>query len=80
VEPSHRAEIYTVSLETLRICGILLQPFIPTKSAQLLDHLGVTAEERTWEFAEIAKGRIGKLNRAKIFMDPTRLKRSRKET
>lgn len=35
--------------ETLRISGILLQPFMPTKSAELLDRLGVSDTQRRWE-------------------------------
>lgn len=37
--------------ETLRITGILLKPFMPEKSAQLLDALGISEEERRWEDA-----------------------------
>ncbi|KAF8311059.1 hypothetical protein DL93DRAFT_2061473 [Clavulina sp. PMI_390] len=37
--------------ESLRISGILLQPFMPTKSAELLDALGVSIEERGWQDA-----------------------------
>lgn len=29
--------------ETLRICAVLLQPFMPRKSAQILEALGVSA-------------------------------------
>ena len=32
--------------ESLRICGLLLQPFMPEKSAQLLDMLGVASDRR----------------------------------
>ena len=34
---------------TLRLAGILIQPFMPTKSVDLLDRLGVDPSERTWE-------------------------------
>ncbi|KAH6893080.1 tRNA synthetases class I (M)-domain-containing protein [Thelonectria olida] len=43
------------SADALRIAGILLQPIMPTKSKQLLDDLGVKAERRTIEFAEMGK-------------------------
>ncbi|CAD6566918.1 MAG: methionyl-tRNA synthetase [Tremellales sp. Tagirdzhanova-0007] len=33
---------------SLRICGILLQPFIPSKAAELLDRLGVPEDQRGW--------------------------------
>ena len=39
--------IYAYS--ALRICGILLQPFMPTKAAELLDRLGVSEHLRRWE-------------------------------
>ncbi|KAK7408582.1 methionyl-tRNA synthetase [Neonectria punicea] len=37
--------------DALRIAGILLQPIMPSKSAELLDGLGVKPERRTVEFA-----------------------------
>jgi methionyl-tRNA synthetase len=75
INPVLRAQMYTVSLEALRICGILLQPFIPTKSTELLNALGITTEERTWAFAEIAKGRIGEVRQDMIlFVNPRRSK------
>lgn len=39
------------SAEALRIAGILLQPVMPEKTAQLLDGLGVKLERRTVEYA-----------------------------
>ncbi|KAL9471165.1 hypothetical protein ACSS6W_009106 [Trichoderma asperelloides] len=39
------------SAEALRIAGILLQPIMPTKAAELLDALGVRPDRRTLEFA-----------------------------
>ncbi|KAF9819446.1 hypothetical protein IEO21_02054 [Rhodonia placenta] len=57
--PAVRA-VYWSLLECLRTCGILLQPFIPSKSANLLHYLGVPPEQRTAEWASIdAKGHIG---------------------
>ena len=50
-EPDIARTSYAVSLETLRICGICIQPFIPSTAARLLDALGVPPHERTWEFA-----------------------------
>ncbi|KAF2141719.1 uncharacterized protein K452DRAFT_228462 [Aplosporella prunicola CBS 121167] len=38
-------------VETLRIVGILLQPYIPSKAAELLDMLGVDEQKRSLEFA-----------------------------
>ena len=37
--------------ESIRICAILLQPFMPDKMANLLDMLGVSPEARSFENA-----------------------------
>lgn len=37
--------------QALRIAGILLQPIMPSKSAELLDQLGIPSEERGWDQA-----------------------------
>lgn len=42
--------VYTAA-ESLRIVGILLQPFMPEKAAELLDVLGVPAQNRTFAHA-----------------------------
>ncbi|KAI9841209.1 MAG: methionyl-tRNA synthetase [Sclerophora amabilis] len=42
-----------LSTETLRICGILLQPYMPNKAAELLDMLGVAAGNRTFTSARL---------------------------
>lgn len=39
--------------ESVRICTILLQPFIPDKAAEILDRLAVRADRRGFEFAKI---------------------------
>ncbi len=39
--------------ESLRVCGILLQPFMPDKAAQLLDMLGVDHGRRGFSFARM---------------------------
>ncbi|KAI9882267.1 MAG: hypothetical protein M1823_005987 [Watsoniomyces obsoletus] len=44
--------IYLIA-ETLRICGILLQPFIPERASRLLDMLGVHASRRTFAHANL---------------------------
>ncbi|GAA6021809.1 hypothetical protein JCM11491_003884 [Sporobolomyces phaffii] len=54
-----RAQVHRslyLSSESLRVAGILLQPFMPTKSAVLLDALGVRPDERTWERAPFGRG------------------------
>ena len=39
--------------ETLRICAVLLQPYMPTKMAKLLDLLGVSPTARTFVDAKL---------------------------
>lgn len=39
--------------ETLRIVGILLQPYMPDKANQLLDMLGVAADMRSFDHAQL---------------------------
>ena len=71
MDASHRAQIYAISAETLRICAILLQPYIPTKSVELLEALGTRLEERTFSHAEPGKGAVGDFKQGlKIFIDP----------
>lgn len=38
--------------EGLRVCGILLQPFIPSLAERLLDHLAIPTQSRSWEDAK----------------------------
>ena len=79
-EPSQRAQIHAISVETLRICGILLQPFIPEKSVELLEALGTRPEERSWDYAEPGKGTTGDLKQGiRLFIDPTLLKKLKPE-
>ena len=40
-------------LETTRICGILLTPFMPESMEKLFAQIGVGAEARTWESADL---------------------------
>jgi methionyl-tRNA synthetase len=35
--------------ETLRISAILMKPYMPTKSVELLDRLGVESSARGWD-------------------------------
>lgn len=41
------------SAEAVRIVGILLQPYMPEKAAQLLDMLGVDESRRTFDDAKL---------------------------
>ncbi|MBW0509178.1 hypothetical protein O181_048893 [Austropuccinia psidii MF-1] len=45
-----------LSAESLRISGILLQPFIPNKAAELLDNLGVPVNRRRWVDLNLGAG------------------------
>lgn len=40
--------IIAITLETLRVCGIILQPIIPELSEKLLNKLNVEMENRSW--------------------------------
>jgi len=44
--------VYALSLEILRICGILLQPFIPSKAGMLLDAMNIPRSERMLQDAQ----------------------------
>jgi methionyl-tRNA synthetase len=55
-DPDDKAqrEVQTIvyyGAESLRICGILLQPFMPSKMERLLDMLGVEKERRLYRNA-----------------------------
>ncbi|KAK6075943.1 methionyl-tRNA synthetase [Seiridium cupressi] len=52
----HKLQLHQVvylSAESIRIAGILLQPFIPEKAAEILDRLGVDPGHRTLEYAKL---------------------------
>jgi methionyl-tRNA synthetase len=50
-EPGEEVDrIVYQAAEGLRIVGILLQPYMPSKAKMLLDQLGVGHEKRTWEY------------------------------
>ncbi|KAG8228170.1 hypothetical protein J437_LFUL014405 [Ladona fulva] len=55
--------ILSLSMESLRICGIILQPMIPVLSSTLLDRLGVSITKRMWtdasEFSWLGAGKNG---------------------
>ena len=43
--------------EALRLAGILLQPYIPGKAAELLNMLGVDESRRTFAYAKLGEDR-----------------------
>jgi len=60
LEDSEKAEllrrnecVFFLMHETLRITGIMLQPFMPTKSVELLDILRVSPERRMYRHTEL---------------------------
>lgn len=57
--PDVTLSCYLAALETLRVTGILLQPFIPHASERLLDGLGISADERSVEYACVGKSEVG---------------------
>ncbi|KAF8547451.1 hypothetical protein OG21DRAFT_1517356 [Imleria badia] len=57
--PDIALSCYLAALETLRITGILLQPFVPHTSERLLDALDISADERSVAYARVAKGQVG---------------------
>ncbi|KAG6336879.1 hypothetical protein ID866_2205 [Astraeus odoratus] len=57
--PSVALSCYLTALETLRIVGILLQPFLPSTAEKLLDTLQVPSSERSIEYARLGRGAVG---------------------
>jgi methionyl-tRNA synthetase len=84
--PSIARASYDVSLQTLRICGICIQPFAPSLAGKLLDALGVDPCERTWEFATLTewedsreireKGVMGSVARGVKLFEPLSLRQT----
>ncbi|GBP89326.1 Methionine--tRNA ligase, mitochondrial [Eumeta japonica] len=48
-----------ITMETLRVCGIILQPIIPEMSKKLLDKLSVPLDCRSWSYCEELSWRTG---------------------
>ena len=51
IDHAHLKTLIHISLETLRVTGILLQPIIPTITEKLLNRLGMPQDKRTLEHA-----------------------------
>jgi methionyl-tRNA synthetase len=51
-------KVYALSLEILRICGILLQPFIPGKADMLLNAMKIPRTQRTLQHAWCLRGTV----------------------
>ena len=55
-DPANRARLATVMynlLETIRICAVLLTPFIPDSAEKIFDQIGAYPCCRTWEKANV---------------------------
>ena len=55
-DPANRARLATVMynlLETIRICAVLLTPFIPDSDEKIFDQIGACPCCRTWEKANV---------------------------
>ena len=55
-DPANRARLATVMynlLETIRICAVLLTPFIPDSAERIFDQIGACPCCRTWEKANV---------------------------
>ena len=55
-DPANRARLATVMynlLETIRICAVLLTPFIPNSAEKIFDQIGACPCCRTWEKANV---------------------------
>ncbi|KAG0050859.1 methionyl-tRNA synthetase [Gryganskiella cystojenkinii] len=44
------------AMESSRLAGLMLQPFMPTKAAEILDQLAIQEDERSWDFAKLGRG------------------------
>jgi len=65
--------VYALSLEILRICGILLQPFIPAKAGILLDAMDIPRSERTLQHAQYLYSSVGNITPGvKLFSRPSK--------
>ena len=64
-DPARMRLVLYVTIETLRVCAILLQPVMPGSMAKLLDLLGVAPDRRSFAALEAgeAAGRLDALHR-----------------
>ena len=60
------AEVQALVLETLRQCGILLQPIMPGKATSLLDLLGVSPSERTLAHATFGSSALSGVSTSNV--------------
>ena len=54
---SHLENVIFICADSIRVCGILLQPFMPSKMETLLDMLAVAKQSRTFKYARLGADR-----------------------
>jgi methionyl-tRNA synthetase len=54
--PEEAYAAHVVSLETFRVVGVCLQPFMPEMARRLLDTLAILSQKRSWDFARHDRG------------------------
>lgn len=67
--PQDIGQLLIWSRETLRICGIMLQPYLPISSQALLDALRIESNSRTYADARVGWGRVrpGRMQRVILY-------------
>ncbi|OAQ33816.1 hypothetical protein K457DRAFT_122258 [Linnemannia elongata AG-77] len=58
-DPASHDRLQTVlwyAMESTRLATLLLQPIMPTKTAEILDRLDIRKDERSWEHASLGQG------------------------
>lgn len=66
-DPSSLDRLQTVlslSIETLRLCGLLLQPIIPEAADKILNRIGIAATARNIEFIKYCLGELQVFDRS----------------
>lgn len=66
-DPSSLDRLQTVlslSIETLRLCGLLLQPIIPEAADKILNRIGIPATARNIEFIKYCLGELQVFDRS----------------
>lgn len=70
-DPQSAAASYVSILETIRVCALCLQPFIPNAAKRLLDAMGIPAGQRTLQYAAIGAAPVGdNVKGVKLFSVP----------
>ncbi|KAF9137193.1 methionyl-tRNA synthetase [Mortierella sp. GBA39] len=68
-DPAGHDRLQTVlwyAMESTRLATLLLQPIMPTKTAEILDQLDIRKDERSWEHARLGQGWVKDAESRKI--------------